>query len=46
MRDEERAARRAVRAWQKYNAPADRAELVELGILPTDHAASSEPRKE
>ena len=40
--DEERATRRAFRAWQRYNATGDRTELVKLGILPADSAAVSE----
>ena len=44
--EEERAARRAFRAWQKYNATGDRTELVELGILPADGTATSEPADE
>lgn len=43
---EERAARRAFCAWQQYNATVDRTEQVELGILPADSAASSEPAEE
>ena len=42
----ERAARRAFRAWQKYNATGDRTELVELGILPADTGAPAEPADE
>ena len=41
--EEERAARRAFRAWQRYNMSGDRTELVELGILPAESAAVSEP---
>ena len=44
--EEERAARRAFRAWQKYNATGDRTDLVELRILPADSAAPSEPAEE
>ena len=44
--DEESAARRAFRAWQQYNATGDRTELVELGILPADGTATSEPADE
>ena len=44
--DEERAARCAFRAWQKYNATGDRTELVELGILPADTGAPAEPADE
>ena len=44
--EEERAARRAFRAWQKYNATGDRTELVELGILPADTGAPAEPADE
>ena len=44
--EEERAARRACRAWQKYNATGDRTDLVELGILPADTGAPAEPADE
>ena len=44
--EEERAAQRAFRAWQHYNATGDRTELVELGILPADGTATSEPADE
>ena len=44
--EEERAARRAFRAWQNYNATGDRTELVELGILPADTGAPAEPADE
>ena len=44
--DEARAARRVFRAWQQYNATGDRTALVELGILPADDAAPSEPADE
>ena len=42
----ELAARRAFRAWQRYNATGDRTELVELGILPADSPAPSESAEE
>ena len=44
--EEERAARRAFRAWRRYNASGDRTELVELGILPADTGTPSEPAEE
>ena len=44
--EEERAARRAFRAWQKHNATGDRTELVELGDTSKANAATSEPADE
>ena len=44
--EEERAARRAFRPWERYQATGDRTELVELGILPADSATPSEPADE
>ena len=44
--EEERAARLAFRAWQRYNWTGDRTELASLGILPDDGAAFSEAAEE
>ena len=44
--DEERAARRAFRAWQLYHAIGDRTKLIELGILRADSADPSETADE
>ena len=44
--EEECAAQRAFRAWQKHNATGDRTELVELGILPADTGVPAEPAEE
>ena len=42
----ERVALSTDRAWQRYSAISYRAELVELGILPADSSAASEPSEE
>ena len=41
-----RAARRALRAWERYNSTGNRTELVELGGLSADSTASHEPAEE
>ena len=39
---EQNSALRAFVTWQRYKTTGERTELVELGILPADTAASSE----
>ncbi len=44
--EEERAALRAFRAWERYRATGEPTDLVELGILPADGTVRSEPLDE